>query len=91
MNHDWLTIAKRQFPGWVVGGAGRYALHSPSFGKEFGKIQLFETREECVRNILDPKHAFCVDLMPAPAPKCMNRRDDAEDRKWERRFDEKNA
>jgi hypothetical protein len=85
MNHDWLSLAKQQFPGWTVGGVGRFALHSPAFGKEFGKILLFETREECERNILDPKHAFCVDLMPATHCRIIPDAYDPEEARRERR------
>jgi hypothetical protein len=61
--HDWKALAQARFPGLIVGGEGRYALHSPFFAKECGKILLYETRDECVRSIYDPNHASCVDLL----------------------------
>jgi hypothetical protein len=86
MQHNWLELARIRWPQMVVGGSGRFALYSPAFEGAMGKVLLFETRAKCEAQIVDPKHAFCIDLMPPPAPPCMNRRDDYEDRQWEKRF-----
>lgn len=65
--HNWLEIAKRNFPGFVVGGNGRFALYTPAAG-EMGKILLFENRDEAAAQILDPKQVQIIDLAPAPKP-----------------------
>lgn len=81
---DFLTRAKRLLgPDCPVSGSGRWCLKTPC------GAYLFETRDAAVASLLDPNDKYCrvFDLLPGPALNCMSRRDDAEDREWERRFD----
>jgi len=82
VNNNFLEAAKRRWPANCVGGSGRYALYTPSM-EQFGKILLFETREEAERHIVDRKRVQIVDLLEPVVP---NIRDDYEDRQWEKRF-----
>lgn len=59
--NDFLELAKKRFPGHVVGGSGRWALYTPAAGK-MGKILLFETRSEAAAQILDAKQVQIIDL-----------------------------
>jgi hypothetical protein len=79
---NYLESAKRLLgPDCPVSGQGRWCLKTPM------AAYLFETREAAVASLLDPNDRYCrvFDLVPGPLPKCMNRKDDAEDRAWERR------
>jgi len=62
-----LECAKRRFPDQCIGGTGRWALYTPAAGR-FGKVLLFESRDEAQRHILDPKRVQVIDLLEPPVP-----------------------
>jgi hypothetical protein len=83
---NFLEVAKRRFPLNCVGGAGRYALYTPAAG-QYGKILLFESREQAAAHILDPKRVQIIDLLEPAVPVCRTVPDayDADEARRERR------
>jgi hypothetical protein len=86
VNNNFLEAAKRRFPDMCIGGSGRFALYTPAAGK-YGKILLFETREQAAAQILDPKRVQIVDLLEPAVPVCRTVPDayDADEARRERR------
>jgi hypothetical protein len=68
-SYEYLAVAKRRWPQNCVGGSGRFALYTPAAGV-FGKILLFETREEAQRLIADHGRVQIIDLLEPPVPIC---------------------
>jgi hypothetical protein len=84
-SYEYLAVAKRRFPNRVVGGSGRWAVDTPSWGN--AKILLFETREAAQRSILDSRLCVIIDLdVPEKTLEEIPDRYSYEDRKWERQF-----
>jgi hypothetical protein len=78
-NYEWLSLAKRQWPNFVVVGSGRWAIPS------FNKVLLFETRGEAERQILDHRQVTVIDLLPLDFSKMPDRYYDREEARRERR------
>jgi hypothetical protein len=91
VEHNFLELCKRSFPGHVVGGSGRFALYTPAAGP-MGKILLFENRDDAAAHILDLKRVQIVDLLEPATPLCRTIGDayDPEELRRERR-EQRNA
>lgn len=92
MNHDWKAIARARWPHiGNIHGDGRYAIQviGPVTGRTRCVVLCSDEATQKSASLFYDK-VLHVDLLEK-APKCMTRPDDAEDRRWSREFERKNA